>query len=194
MKKIIVRIATVFAVVSYLGRYQLANDSVRAAVSSSVVNKVESIDNNQEQVYIPDDNLREAIKLYVDFNNDNVITIEELSSLDSLYAEGVMSLQGLEHAENLYSLQLNNSNLQTLNELKELKNIYQLSIYDSTIHDISALGDLEKISRLSLSKCNIKDIDVLGNLKNLYILDLSENNISDISSLTNLSSLEYLYL
>ena len=158
-------------------------------------------------VSIPDDSLRTAIETVLEKASGTPITRVEMSTMDSLAANGkeIGDLTGLEYATNLTSLSLYDnkitdiSRLATLKNLKELllshnkitdilklaglTNLTELYLWDNQIDDISALSGLIDLTRLSLGLNKIKDVSALSGLSNLKVLFLKGNDISDLAAL-----------
>ena len=88
----------------------------------------------------------------------------------------VKSLEGLQYATNLTSLDLSpDQNVNYVQTGSPLKNT-QLS-------DISAIANLNKLTYVNLQMCNLHDISAFKNLTHIDSLSLSYNHITDISPL-----------
>ena len=172
------------------------------------------------EVRFADVNLRRKVSAKL---NTTVLTCRDMKRLTNLVADGsgsnrnkITSLDGLEHARNLTTLNLADnlvsdiSALETLNALTTLNltgnaiadltplaqrtGLTDLQLSQNEIADISALAKLTKLTVLNLSANSIGDIEALGKLTNLTTLTLSNNEISDISALSDLTKLTTLSL
>ena len=147
-------------------------------------------------VNIPDPNLAAAIRAELGVGT---LTTHNLLKLRNLRAEGyeIEDLTGLEHAHNLYTLQLSDNNISDISPLAELKNaqdLRSLTLSHNNISDLSPLAGLTQVGYLHLDNNNISDISPLAELKKLDYLHLDNNNISDISPLAELKNLRQLHL
>ncbi len=130
-------------------------------------------------VHIPDVNLRAAIEETLSKAAGDVITVEDMATLTTLWAynRDITDLTGIEHAVNLE----------------------ELSLLENLLSDISPLAELTELQELNLGNLNpggnrIFDISSLAGLTKLQTLDLRSNPISDISPLSGLINLENLQL
>ena len=130
-------------------------------------------------VHIPDVNLRAAIEETLSKAAGDVITVEDMATLTTLWAynRDITDLTGIEHAVNLE----------------------ELSLLENLLSDISPLAELTELQELNLGSLNpghnrISDISSLAGLTELRGLDLRGNPISDISPLSGLINLENLQL
>ena len=147
-------------------------------------------------VNIPDPNLAAAIR---NATGEDPITTHTMLALRTLYADGygIEDLTGLEHAQNLYHLNLSDNNISDLSPLAELKNaqnLRTLTLSYNNILDISPLAELTQVGYLHLDNNNISDLSPLAELKKLDYLHLDNNNISDLSPLAELKNLRQLLL
>ena len=171
-------------------------------------------------VYIPDPNLRAAIAEALGKAPGDVITIEDIATLEHLKADnkGIRDLTGLEYAINLDKLYAPDNQIADLSPLSGLNNLIHLSIYHNPeISDLSPLTSLENLEYLAFSGNSkisdisplarlinlkefvmwgspISDLSPLAGLKQLEILDICGSKASDISVLTKLTGLKELYL
>lgn len=112
-----------------------------------------------------------ASELGIYFRDVTEADIKDLTYLSVEYKD-IESLEGLQYANNLFSL----------------------SAYGNEISNIDVLANLSQLGYLDLDGNKVSDISVLSGLKNLYSLDLRYNGISNIDPLAGLSDLNYLYL
>ena len=142
-------------------------------------------------VWIPDENLRKAVRTALKLNADEFLTQQHLLNLTSLKATklGIISLSGLEHAVNLKSLSIAGNQIQNLRPLSNLRYLTNLYIGDNRIKSIHPLANLMNLQRLGMLRNQVNDISVLKGLVNLEYLRLAGNPITDTTPLTNLPKL-----
>ena len=161
---------------------------------------------NLSEAYIPDANLRAAIKTNLGKASDEPITSFEMAFMSKLEApnSNISDLTGLELATNLTWLHLgygdmvgfsrNSNNISDFSPLSNLTRLRTLDLADTGISDITLLSNLTSLEILNLDSNDISDVSALSNLTSLRFLHLSNNDISDVSTLSNLTSLERLHL
>jgi len=147
----------------------------------------------EEQVYFADANLKAAVEAALGKANPtptDMLTLTELNARD----RGIVSLTGLEHATELYTLWLDSNQISDLSPLAGLPNLSLLDLARNDIRDFSVLAGLPKLDWLDLGHNDISDISALAGLPALWCLSLKGNQISDISVLSSLTNLEVLWL
>ena len=151
---------------------------------------------DENDVNIPDANLRAVIADSLGKARDEAITRAEMATLTHLEAQdaNISDLTGLQFATNLTYLWLTGNPISDLSALCDLTKLRELILFGNAITDISTLANLQNVGHLNLGGNNISDISALANLINLESLDLGSNSISDISALSNLTNLTYLNL
>ena len=144
-----------------------------------------------EATWMPDANLRAAVREALGFANDEVLTQASMQNLTTLNApqEEISNLTGLEHATQLTTLVAWGNSISDLTPLGDLTRLTHFKIGNNDITDISALAKLTKLRTLGLHKNNITNISTLAKLVNLEWLRLAENPITDFSPLSNLPHL-----
>ncbi|MCG7384512.1 stalk domain-containing protein [Paenibacillus sp. ACRRY] len=150
---------------------------------------------NQQPLAFEDPNLEQALKSLLNKNDDESLTKEDLESLTDvpLAGKGIKSLQGLEYAVNVTTLDLSDNQFEDIKPLGKLTKLTDLSLSRNRLNDISALAGLVNLNTLSISSNKITDLKPLAGLANLWRLDAANNNIKDLtplSKLTNLLSLD----
>lgn len=150
---------------------------------------------NQQPLAFEDPNLEQALKSFLNKNDDESLTKEDLESLTDvpLAGKGIKSLQGLEYAVNVKTLDLSNNQIEDIKPLGKLTKLTDLSLSRNQLNDLSALAGLVNLNTLSISSNKITDLKPLAGLVNLWRLDAANNNIKDLaplSKLTNLLSLD----
>ena len=160
-----------------------------------------SLGGGENNVNIPDANLRAVIADSLGKGRDEAITRAEMATLTHLEAQeaNISDLTGLEFATNLTYLWLTGNPITDLSPLCDLTNLTGLVLFGNTITDISALSNLTNLVHLNLAGNSISDISALSNLTNLEFLALTNNaltnnsitnnTITDISALSNLTNL-----
>ena len=150
----------------------------------------------QEEDWMPDPNLRQAVRETKDIPENVPLTIRDLQRLTGLVvlSSDISNLQGLEHAENLRFLHLSDSKVGDLTPLKDLVSLKVLKLYENQISDIAPLAKLTNLEEVDLSSNEIRDISPLAGLVNLRMLYLSGNQIEDVTPLSRLVGLQRLDL
>ena len=146
--------------------------------------------------WMPDANLRKAVRKAIGIATDQDFTQEQLAALTKLTAvkARINDITGLEYATNLRKLDIRNNQVSDVRPLTGLTELRELAVGENNIGDITALANLTKLTTLGLSDNKITEITALGNLTKLTELWMLENNISDITVLENLTKLTYLNL
>lgn len=153
--------------------------------------------------------IRKALDKQIgDLTKSDLLSITELDAEQKL----IMDLDGIEHLENLKSLNLRNNfivdvtplkglrhleeldirgnRLTDITPLRHLTSLFELNIRDNDISDISALAELSQLQRLVARDNAIVDISPLAAAQNLFDLNLRGNNIVDVSPLLELPNLQ----
>ena len=171
----------------------------------------------QEDHWMPDPNLRAAVRAKLGLSDEMPLTKDNIKRLTHLEAQhrGIRSIQGLEFAQNLeVGLNLGVNLIEDITPLRSLTKLRGLALLDNQvsdlsplaslislvylnaaynpINDLSVLSNLIHLEDLDLKGCQISDITPLAGLKNLKILILGSNLITDVSPLANLTQLEVL--
>ena len=128
----------------------------------------------QETHWMPDPNLRKAVRRTSDIAEDQPLTKADMLRLGGLVSidEGVVSLKGLEHAINLEFLHISDCEVSDLTPLAGLKQLRVLKLYENRIRDVTPLAGLVNLKELILSGNAIEDWSPLLDLLTLkfYIL------------------------
>lgn len=129
----------------------------------------------QEEVWMPDVNLRAAVKRQLSLPMETRLTKEHMRLLVD-FKEGrrseISDLTGLEYAVHLTNL----------------------SIHSNPIRDLTPLSNLKFLTLLFISGCLIEDVLPLAHLPNLEYLALTHNRITDVTPLANVVTLKELYI
>ena len=181
-----------------LRRLKAKNPDVAIDIDISVVATVVS-----EETWMPDANLREAVREALDLVPGDVLTKEAMQGLTKLDASlpwdapasvKVSDLTGLEHATQLTSLGLGSNEVVDISVLSGLTQLTRLDLGSNEVVDISVLSGLTQLTSLDLGGNEVVDISVLSGLTQLTVLELSGNDIVDISVLSGLTQLTWLDL
>ncbi len=146
--------------------------------------------------WIPDPNLRKAVREEIGVPEGVSITPEDIAKVVRLNAESmnITDLTGLERFVNLENIVANHNQIEDLRPLAGLTNLGDLHLSHNTISDISPLAGLVNLTVLTLNHNTISDISPLAGLVNLKSLWLWGNQIKDVSPLASLVKLETLML
>ena len=146
--------------------------------------------------WIPDPNLRKAVREEIGVPEGMPITAEDIESVVRLHAESmdIMDLTGLERFENLESLSAPINRLQDIHPLANLMKLTFLDLGGNAISDVSPLAGLVRLEVLRLWRNQIVDVSPLAGLVNLKELWLNSNQIEDFSPLAGLVNLEKLII
>ena len=136
-----------------------------------------------EADWMPDENLRIAVRQALNIGSDSSFTRQDLEELTILNAGNseITDLTGLRHATHLEVLDLSDNQITSIAALEELTNLIELNLNYNNVQTITPLEELTNLTSLSLGSNNISDIGPLGQLTQLIELNLSDNKISDLS-------------
>jgi len=154
-----------------------------------------SDDQEVSEINFADQNLEEALREVLNKPEEPILESDmlDLAKLD-LNDKKIVSLEGLEYAENLERLDLANNQLSDISVLEYLVKLKKLQLEGNQIDDISALGTLVDLEEIFIARNKITDINVLSTLEKLTVLDLEDNQLQDILVLGNMHSLKKLWL
>ena len=146
--------------------------------------------------WMPDANLRTAVRSALNLNNNDTLTQAGMANLTGLTARNaqISSLTGLEHATNLQKLDLRDNTISNISALSGLTNLESLKLKGNNISSVSALSGLTNLTLLNLKENNISSISDLSGLTNLEHLRVDANSITDVQPLTSLVNLERLWI
>lgn len=138
-----------------------------------------------------DKNLEQAIKrdLYAtQITRDTLRKVKELCLRDA----NIVSLEGLQYAQQLEKLDLSHNKINNITPLKDLENLKNLNLAHNKITSIKEIEELKNIQELRLQDNYIQDIKPLMSLENLTVLYISDNSMRDVSMLDRISGLQTL--
>ena len=176
------------------------------------------VDREEAAEWMPNANLRAAVREALELPDNVALTKEHLKSLQKLVINNreISDLTGLEHAvflkhihacgnkledlkplANLVNLTYVNlcvNRISNISPLANLVNLKTLILSENRIRDITAVRNLTELTKLDVAINVVENIDALANLKNLVELQLQHNRVSDITPLLNLPALDRLYI
>ena len=141
-----------------------------------------------EADWMPDANLRAAVREDLGLANNEVLTQAKMLDLTSLHApqEQISNLTGLEYATNLTSLVAWQNQISSLTPIQNLTNLTEIRMGSNEISNVTPLDDLTSLTKLGLQHNNISNVTPLAGLVNLTWLRLAGNSITDLSPLVTL--------
>lgn len=139
-------------------------------------------------VYFPDARLKEVIERELWIWDPTPADMLELTCLRAS-SWGIGDLTGLEHATNLYELEVPFNEIGDLSPLAGLTELTRLVVNNNRISDISPLSDLTGLTHLDVHDNSISDISVVSGFTGLETLVVRLNPISDLSPLSGLTEL-----
>lgn len=153
-------------------------------------------DASAQLVHFEDESLESAIAKVLGIQGRAITTkdMEDLYELD-VSNSNITSLKGLEHASNLQGLNAQGNNIVDISALKNLFNVYYLDLSNNHIESFDSLVGLTNLRFLYLDNNHIFSVpNNLNSIPNLENLTLSYNKLTDISNLKGLNDLTYLDL
>ena len=168
---------------------------LQASERDSTPNASEDSLRLSETHWMPDTNLREAVrqKLEIDTNipltEADMLRLVALDTLKLQITEKISDLTGLEHAINLEFLIVAQNRVQDIRPLASLTKLTFLDLGGNAISDVSPLAGLVNLEVLGLWSNQIVDVSPLTGLVNLKDVALQDNQIADVSSLVAMTSL-----
>lgn len=121
-----------------------------------------------ETEWMPDENLRRAVRRALKLGPDASLTPQALGRLTELYPRhrGIRSLKGLAYATRLKVLDLANNEISDITPLADLTGLQKLDLANNKISDITPLVKLTGLQELNLRGNRIQDVTVLYALRN----------------------------
>ena len=147
----------------------------------------------QDPVNFVDANLKAAIEDELWVSDPTPVDLLALTKLRSINS-GIISLAGLEYAENLRELNLRFNRVSDVSALSGLRNLQELVLNNNQIDDVSLLSELVDLQFLDIHGNKLSDISPLSGMINLQKLILHDNQISDLTALSGMTNLTYLDL
>ena len=153
-----------------------------------------------EETWMPDANLRAAVRAALGLQPNDALTQPAMAGLIILYAAsntagtGVQDITGLEHATQLTILNLGRTGVRDLTPLQGLTQLTRLTLWYTDIWDLTPLQGLTQLTYLNLHQTNPRSIHPLQGLTQLTHLDIARSGITDITPLQGLTALTSLDL
>ena len=153
-------------------------------------------DDTSEASWMPDANLREAVRAALGLTPSDVLTQEALAELTSVNFDNndIKDLTGLEHATQLTNVSLGWNQVVDITPLSGLTRLTELHLRYTELADLSPLSGLTQLTGLQLSGNQVVDLMPLVGLTRLTWLDLSWNQVVDVTPLAGLTRLTWLSL
>src|SRR6266403_6382443 len=135
-----------------------------------------------QQVSIPDSGLNAAIREALQ-KPAGPLTAQDLLSLTNLYAgfRGVRSLEGLEAAHNLTTLNLEYNELTSLKLPAGLTNLTTLNLRANQLTNFGFLSGQTSLTTLDLSYNQLISLTLPAGLTNLSTLNLGANQLTNFA-------------
>jgi formylglycine-generating enzyme required for sulfatase activity/Leucine-rich repeat (LRR) protein len=141
-------------------------------------------------VSIPDPGLNAAIREALG-QPSATLTEQDMLSLTNLNASrrNVSSIDGLEAARNLVSLELQINHLTNCSLPSELTNLITLDLSSNPLTDLFLPSGLTNLASLTIENAGVTNLTLPPGLTRLNNLDLENNQLTSFSLLSNLTSL-----
>ena len=124
------------------------------------------------------------------------VTPETMLDLIRLEApgHGISTLEGLEYAENLETLNVSDNNLESLDPIKGLRNLENLDVSRNHLRDIQPLHGFRQLKRLNISRNKLFTMDVssIAAMIDLEYLNLERAKIDSLEYLIRCRKLKEL--
>lgn len=153
---------------------------------------------NSEEIMIKDPTLARAIRLQLGLDNDEVVTVEQMESLEGLLLSycTITTLDGLEIAKNIHSLSFDHCTINDYTALTKLDKLAYLQINGNSLTNDKTgfVSQLKSVETLDMSYNELTDISFLKDMDSIVSLILSGNKISDLTPITTMDSVQTVYL
>lgn len=202
-----IRNGYVFAIGAYLIGYSYSEKTKALYADSDILilNETNYIKKELEEKesVIADPNLEKAmLKNHPNYdkNGDGHFSASELADENVRYINGsssnVTSLEGLQYATHLTSIDVHDNQISDLTPIADLPNIRFLTLYKNQISDIRPLTGLTKtrLEYLYLENNQIEDISALSEMTALKEVFLNNNLITELPKLDDMTSLTWLII
>ena len=138
---------------------------------------------------------------FMRFTEDNIYLIDYVLSktnCKSVYVQFVNNdkiLGAFTHSNNITTLSIKNSKLESLDKLKKFQNLNLLSIENCpNINDLTPLEDLSNLEQIVLIGTKVSDVTPLSKIPTITFLNLRCNEITNPEVLSSLENLDYINL
>ncbi|WP_147401223.1 MucBP domain-containing protein, partial [Brochothrix thermosphacta] len=148
------------------------------------------------EVVIEDEVLDSAVRSVLKIPNDRDITVSDMEKLRVLRSRdgGISSLEGLQYAKNLSSLDIATNEVSDLSPISGLTMISSLVISSNPVSDISPISNLINLKTLYIEKTRVTNFDALNGLGSLESIYANRNSRIDLSGISNSTSLKTLFI
>ena len=132
---------------------------------------------------IQDDALRSVIARTLRVKEEELTEdlMKELIHLEVQDHE-IATLEGLQYAENLETLNASNNKLQTLDPIRDLHNLVCLDVSRNQLRDLQALHGFRQLKKLNVSRNNLYTMDIssVAAMIDLEVLNLSKAKVDSL--------------
>lgn len=102
------------------------------------------------------------------------------------------TIAGLEKAQNLEYINLNNNTIRNLEPLTQLMKLREIALSHNALTGLNALSSLSNLENLDVSYNSLTSIAPITTCKKLSLLNVDHNELSGLSAIDNLPALRYL--
>ncbi len=136
----------------------------------------------------------ESISAYFDSPVEAASVIKHPENIRELgFNSGAESLEGLQAFENLETLSIDYSELDTIDQMVNAKKLKKLTlIADASLEDFTVLGKLTDLEWLELEATGLRSLNFAQNLQNLKGIEVRDAEIRSLAGLENCTSLRSL--
>ena len=149
-----------------------------------------------EAEWMPDANLRTAVRSALSIVDDAALTQQDMQDLTAFSAVNsqIRDITGLEHATALTRLDIRDNTVTDVSPLSALTDLEELRLKGNTLSDMSPLSGLTTLTFLNLRLTGISSVSALSGLTNLEGLRVDDNSLTDVEPLTSLTNLRKLWI
>ena len=171
------------------GANPTAPDGTALSVTSQ--SAIGSVQDDDGDLDIPDQVLRQRLAAALGKAPDEAITADEMATLSEILLSGFRNLTGIQFASNLRELSIIGAkDSLDISPLAHLPKLVSLTIWSSDVHDVRPLKYLTNLRRLDLEQNRIDDLSPLSGLTDLRELVISDNDVFDLSPLSEMTKLK----
>lgn len=129
------------------------------------------------------------------------VTEEELKGIDMLFINdriNIISLEGIQHLENLKRLEISDRNLATrdISPVSELNNLRRLTLWYMSLDKIAIIGQMPYLEELELlynKEGELSSLENFPNLKSVWVQGIDLENLNGLKGPNELESLIIAY-
>ena len=148
----------------------------------------------EQLVSVPDEAVENAMRSKLRLSSATDLSCHALAGLQMLTVRGASDLEGLQFANNLTTLTLEESHLSELSALSASGSLRTLVVRGGNLTSFEDLAGASRLTRLEITDNDIGDIGGVVRLPRLTTLILNGNAVGDISPLAQLDELFWLEL